>query len=249
MVKAQQLRYLQAMGIDVWLPRAQDETEHANARSDDQTSHIEVSAPETTGAAPTAAADGFTDTDWTALRAQVAACTACGLHKTRKQTVFGVGDANAAWMIVGEAPGAEEDRQGEPFVGRAGQLLNTMLAAIGLKREQVFIANILKCRPPGNRDPRPEEAAACEHFLLTQLAMVRPKLILALGRVAAQNLLRSTMPLGRLRGRRHSYTGIPLIATYHPAYLLRSPAGKRKAWEDLLFARSIAREPGPSDAA
>jgi DNA polymerase len=136
-------------------------------------------------------------------------------------------------MVIGEAPGAEEDRQGEPFVGRAGQLLNAMLLAIGLQRDQVFIANILKCRPPGNRDPRPEEALKCEPFLLRQVALVRPRVILAVGGIAAQNLLKSQEPVGKMRGRAFQFEGIPVVVSYHPAYLLRSPEQKAKSWQDL----------------
>jgi DNA polymerase len=180
------------------------------------------------------------DIDWDPLREAVAACTACDLCKTRTQTVFGVGNTRAEWLIIGEAPGAEEDRQGEPFVGRAGQLLNAMLLAIGLPRETVFIANILKCRPPGNRDPKPEEVVKCLPFLSAQIALLKPKVILAVGRIAAQNLLATDAPLSRLRGKLHSFgaANTPLVITYHPAYLLRTPADKRKAWEDLKFARS-----------
>jgi DNA polymerase len=174
------------------------------------------------------------------LRLAVRDCTACALHQGRTQTVFGVGAESARWMIVGEAPGAEEDRQGEPFVGPAGQLLNEMLRAVGLARDAVFIANILKCRPPDNRDPRPEEVAACAGHLAAQIRLVGPQLILAVGRVAAQNLLQQAVPVGRLRGRVHHYgaAAIPLVVTYHPAYLLRSPAEKRKAWDDLRLARA-----------
>ena len=178
---------------------------------------------------------------WKNLRAEIAGCTKCDLHRTRTQTVFGVGNPTASWLIIGEAPGAEEDRQGEPFVGAAGQLLNEMLRALRIERAQVFIANILKCRPPDNRDPRPEEAAACGGYLDRQIALIAPKLILAVGRIAAVTLLRQDVPLARLRGRVHSYgeSRVPLVATYHPAYLLRSPGQKRKAWEDLRFARSV----------
>ena len=148
-------------------------------------------------------------------------------------------------MIVGEAPGADEDRQGEPFVGKAGQLLNEMLRAVGLSREHVYIANILKCRPPSNRDPRSDEVASCMDFLQRQVAMVQPRLILAVGRIAAQNLLDEDQPVGRLRGRIHSFgeQGVPVVVTYHPAYLLRSPGQKRKAWEDLCLARSVVEAP------
>jgi uracil-DNA glycosylase len=179
--------------------------------------------------------------DWAELRARVAACTRCSLCQTRTQTVFGVGNQQAEWLIVGEAPGAEEDRQGEPFVGRAGQLLNSMLRAIGLAREQVYIANVLKCRPPGNRDPASGEAAECLPYLEQQIALLKPKLMLAVGRIAAQNLLRTDVTLGRLRQQVHRFglSQVPLVVTYHPAYLLRTPTDKRKAWEDLKFAREV----------
>jgi len=185
-----------------------------------------------------------TATDWEHLRAEVSACTACALHKTRTQTVFGVGPSIADWMFIGEAPGADEDRQGEPFVGRAGRLLNAMIEAIGLKREEIYIANILKCRPPNNREPEPSESLSCESFLLRQIALVNPKIILAVGRIAAQNLLATTTPIGQMRGRRFVFrdTGIPVVVTYHPAYLLRSPLQKRRSWEDLLLARTVYAE-------
>jgi DNA polymerase len=152
-----------------------------------------------------------------------------------------VGNLQAEWLIVGEAPGAEEDRQGEPFVGRAGQLLNSMLRAVGLAREQVYIANVLKCRPPGNRDPSPTEAAECLPYLERQIALLKPKVMLAVGRIAAQNLLRTDKTLGSLRQQVHRFgaSQVPLIVTYHPAYLLRTPADKRKSWEDLKFAREV----------
>lgn len=186
---------------------------------------------------------------WERLAADVAACTACGLHATRTQTVFGVGDRRAEWLVIGEAPGAEEDRKGEPFVGRAGQLLDAMLLAIGLPRERVFIANVLKSRPPNNRDPRPDEVAACLPFLLRQIALLQPRILLVVGRIAAQNLLGTQETIGRLRGRVHHFGAerIPTVVTYHPAYLLRSPAEKRKAWEDLKLARRVHRELPPRD--
>jgi len=178
---------------------------------------------------------------WERLAAEVRACTRCGLHKTRTQTVFGVGRRDAELFVIGEAPGADEDRQGEPFVGRAGQLLNAMLRAIGLPRSEVYIANILKCRPPGNRDPQPEEASACTPYLSRQIALVRPRAILAVGRIAAQWLLQSDAPIGRLRGRVFHYgeSGTPLIVTYHPAYLLRSPLAKATAWTDLCMVKDL----------
>ncbi|HKK04838.1 MAG TPA: uracil-DNA glycosylase [Gammaproteobacteria bacterium] len=182
--------------------------------------------------------------DWEALASRVAGCTACELHRSRTQTVFGVGDRRADWLVIGEAPGAEEDRQGEPFVGRAGQLLNNMLLAIGLKREQVYIANILKCRPPKNRDPRPEEVVCCEPYLARQVALLQPKIILAVGRIAAQNLLKTDTSLARMRGRVFNYgeSQVPVVVTYHPAYLLRTPRDKRKTWEDLQFATRVYNE-------
>ena len=171
---------------------------------------------------------------WEALAAAVHGCRRCELCESRTQAVFGVGDRRARLMIVGEAPGAEEDRQGEPFVGRAGRLLNAMLRAVGLDRERVFIANILKCRPPRNRDPQPAEVAQCMPYLRRQIELISPALILCVGRIAAQNLLATDTPIGRLRGSLHRLeTGVPVIVTYHPAYLLRSPGEKRKAWEDL----------------
>lgn len=196
---------------------------------------------------------------WLQLREAVAGCTACRLCESRTQAVFGVGHPNAHWMIIGEAPGEQEDRQGEPFVGKSGQLLDNMLRALGLSREpgvaqpegvsakdplgsdparQVFIANTLKCRPPGNRNPDPEELTQCEPYLLRQIELVQPKIILAMGRFAVQSLLRTTEPIGKLRGRVHRFEGVPLIVTYHPAYLLRNLQEKSKAWDDLCLARS-----------
>jgi DNA polymerase len=175
---------------------------------------------------------------WIELKQAVPACTACGLHKSRTQTVFGVGDEQADWMLIGEAPGAEEDRLGEPFVGQAGRLLDNMLAAIELRRgEHVYIANVLKCRPPGNRNPQPEEVAKCTPHLLKQIELVRPKLIVAMGRFAAQTLLNTDASIASLRGRVYRYAGVALVVTYHPAYLLRNLPDKAKAWADLVFAR------------
>ncbi|MEJ2760696.1 MAG: uracil-DNA glycosylase [Gammaproteobacteria bacterium] len=223
-----QRHYLHLMGVDVWLPR------HART---------EAGPPEQ--AIPPARGT-VQDKDWESLRAEVASCVKCPLHKGRTQTVFGVGNPRAGIMLIGEAPGAEEDRQGEPFVGRAGKLLNAMLAAVGYAREDVFIANILKCRPPKNRDPRPEEVSACEPYLKRQIELVHPRIILALGRVAAQNLLKVDTPIGRMRGRCYEYPEprIPVVVTYHPAYLLRSPREKRKSWQDLRFAMQIYNENG-----
>jgi DNA polymerase len=250
--------YLRAMDIVVWLPR--ESLPHSAAPTD------LVTASEPSSEASTAMPGGAhipstdvtarskvpaelgnpdpTDSslDWEGLQARVQACTACALHRTRTQTVFGVGNRGADWLIIGEAPGEQEDLKGEPFVGRAGQLLNEMLRAVGLSREVVYIANILKCRPPQNRDPLPEEAAACEGFLRRQLALIRPSIILAVGRIAAQNLLKTDRPIGKLRGSVHRYAEIPLVVTYHPAYLLRSPLEKRKAWDDLQLAQRALRE-------
>jgi DNA polymerase len=175
--------------------------------------------------------------DWTALREAVARCVDCTLHKKRNKTVFGVGDENADWMFIGEGPGADEDAQGDPFVGQAGRLLDNMLAAVDLARDRnVYIANVVKCRPPGNRNPEPDEAQKCEAYLQRQIELIRPKLIIALGRVAALNLLARDASIASLRGRVLDYKGTPLIVTYHPAYLLRTPGDKAKAWEDLCFA-------------
>ena len=176
--------------------------------------------------------------DWTELKQMVRTCTDCPLHAGRKQSVFGVGDERADWLFVGEGPGAEEDARGEPFVGQAGRLLDNMLAAIGLKRGQdVYIANVLKCRPPGNRTPEPLEALRCEPYLLRQIQMIAPRLIVALGKTAASNLLHTEASIGSLRGRLQDFRGTPLIVTYHPAYLLRNLIDKAKAWEDLCYAR------------
>lgn len=190
---------------------------------------------------------GIETMGWPALREAVASCQACSLCQSRTQAVFGVGNEQAQWMIVGEAPGEQEDKQGEPFVGRAGQLLDRMLAALDLTRaeaeatRQVFIANVLKCRPPANRNPQPQEVAQCEPYLQRQIALVQPKVILAMGRFAVQSLLKSTEPIGKLRGRVHEVAGVPVIVTYHPAYLLRSPADKALAWDDLCLAREVMR--------
>lgn len=176
--------------------------------------------------------------DWNSLAPHIAACTACGLCRTRKQTVPGVGTQGAQWMFVGEGPGAEEDREGEPFVGQAGRLLDNMLKAVGLARDKdTYIANVVKCRPPANRDPEPDEVAQCAPYLERQVELVKPKLIVALGRFAAQTLLDTDAKVGALRGRVHDYRGTPLIVAYHPAYLLRNLPEKARAWEDLLFAR------------
>ena len=191
---------------------------------------------------PDAGAGAVAAMDWHALRQCVTTCTGCALHKTRNQTVFGVGDEQADWLFVGEGPGADEDAQGEPFVGQAGRLLDNMLAAIDLKRDhKVYIANVVKCRPPGNRNPEPAEAAACAGYLQRQIELIRPRLIVALGKVAAVHLLGRDASIAGLRGTVHQYRGIPLIVTYHPAYLLRTLPDKARAWEDLCFARETMR--------
>ena len=206
----------------------------------------EAALPSSTRSATSPPA-GIRSMDWPALRAAVADCRACSLCESRTQTVFGVGHLKAHWMVVGEAPGEQEDLQGEPFVGKSGQLLDNMLRALGLSRtalgdeddpaKQVFIANTLKCRPPGNRNPLPQELSECEPYLVRQIELVRPRIILAMGRFAVQSLLRTTEPIGKLRGRVHQFQGVPLIVTYHPAYLLRNLEDKAKAWDDLCLAR------------
>ncbi len=218
-----------------------------------------VARPITGGASqPTPIADivlgprpvGIETMDWPALRDAVAGCQACGLCQSRTQPVFGTGHPQADWMLVGEAPGEQEDKQGEPFVGRAGQLLDRMLQAVDLTRaqaeahQQVFIANVLKCRPPANRNPLPQEVAQCEPFLLRQMALVQPKVVLAMGRFAVQSLLKSSEPIGKLRGRVHEVAGVPVVVTYHPAYLLRNPADKALAWDDLCLAREVMAQAG-----
>ena len=214
-------QYLEAMGIPVWVLRdaADPEQDADEVRSD--------------------------DADWTELQEAVRSCTKCDLHRGRTQTVFGVGSQTADLLIIGEAPGAEEDRRGEPFVGRAGQLLNAMLAAIHLAREDVYIANILKCRPPDNRDPKGEEAATCTPYLQRQIDLLQPRVILALGRIAAQWLLQSNAPIGRLRGRTFEYGShsTPMVVSYHPAYLLRSPLQKSRSWDDLKLVKRLLRDP------
>jgi DNA polymerase len=235
-----QYTVLQAMEIPVWLERhpAQDAGPVIFPEVDNSAAVEEVlEQPKVEVPSPAEPRDTST-WSWQELESAVSDCRLCTLHEGRTQTVFGTGNQQAEWMLIGEAPGAEEDKQGLPFVGRAGQLLNAMLAAIGLQREQVYIANIVKCRPPGNRDPKPEEAAACSAYLKRQIELVNPRVILVLGKVAAHNLLATEEPLGKLRGAPYLYadTGIPVIVTYHPAYLLRKPSEKRKSWEDLKLA-------------
>ena len=207
------------MGIDVWVSRAS-----AHSGQPAVVSHAEQETP-------TSAADS-----WAALEAEVENCTRCALCTTRTRTVFGAGNKQADWMLVGEAPGQHEDEQGLPFVGNAGLLLTEMLRAIGLTREDVFITNILKCRPPNNRDPHIDEIERCNDYLQRQQRLIQPKIILAVGRIAAQTLLKTDEPLSRLRGKTHAFNNTPVVVVYHPAYLLRSLPDKRKAWQDLTLA-------------
>ncbi len=224
MDNATRLQYLEAMGIDVWVPRASADHEQA------MTPDVIVDNAQQESA-----------DSWEALQAEVAPCAKCELCKTRTQTVFGSGNKNAEWMFIGEAPGQSEDQQGLPFVGKAGQLLTEMLRAIDLDREEVFIANVVKCRPPANRDPEPIEIESCKPYLLRQMALIKPKIIVVLGRVAAQALLNTDEPIGKLRGRIHALNDTPVVVVYHPAYLLRSLLDKRKAWADLKLAMQTVK--------
>ena len=256
MTGERRIQYLQAIGIDLWVRRGGDVRAAPEAIAAPPGAAPTARAAAAPAATPIAPATAVTapplemtpaeiTARWEALSSQVLNCKRCPLHATRTQGVLGVGPKRADWLVIGEAPGAEEDRRGEPFVGAAGQLLDAMLRAIGLDRKtNVYIANVLKSRPPGNRDPKPEEVAACLPYLVEQIALLRPKIMLAVGRIAAQNLLGTDTPLGRLRGRVHRFGELntPLVVTYHPAYLLRTPADKRKAWEDLKFARSVYQQ-------
>ncbi len=219
-MQARRLEILEALGVAAYVPR-----ERVPAAQ---------SAAPVPGEAP----------DWDALAEAVRGCRLCGLCATRTQTVFGVGDRNARLMVIGEAPGADEDRQGEPFVGRAGILLNSMLRAAGFARGDVYVANVLKCRPPQNRDPSDEEAGRCLPYLRRQIELVNPDAILCVGRIAAQRLLDTDTPIGKLRGRVHELDGRPVVVTYHPAYLLRSPGEKRKSWDDLKLALGVLASGG-----
>ena len=232
------LYYLDQMGIQAWVPQISKKDKSESNVNDYFSNNVQQADSILKNVKSNAEhfAESFEE-----LKQTVASCTLCDLHRTRTQTVFGVGHPAADWLIIGEAPGADEDRVGEPFVGRAGQLLTNMLRAIGLAREEVFIANMLKCRPPNNRDPQQHELASCRPYLRQQIEFIQPKIILAVGRIAAQSLLNTDTPIGRMRGKKYTYedTEIPVVATYHPAYLLRSPQQKRKAWEDLKFALEI----------
>ena len=223
------LQYLEAMGIDVWISR--------------QSTQVEYQLVADTDVQPIKQAEKPSEADdWAVLQKQVAECQRCELCNTRTQTVFGAGNKNADWMFIGEAPGQNEDLEGMPFVGQAGTLLTEMIRAIGLERDSVYIANILKCRPPNNRDPKVEEVKACHDYLQQQITLIKPKIILAVGRIAAQTLLETSEPLSKLRGRPHQLMGIPLVVVYHPAYLLRSLLEKRKAWQDLQMAIKVYQE-------
>ena len=230
MDNALRLQYLEAMGIEVWVPRALVKGRQP-LFSEVVTDNIE---PETAAASTT--------DNWDELQAEVAGCTKCALCKTRIQTVFGSGNRKADWMLVGEAPGQHEDEQGLPFVGNAGLLLTEMLRAIGLSREEVFITNILKCRPPSNRDPQAGEVESCNTYLQRQMKLIQPEIILAVGRIAAQTLLKTDEPLARLRGKIHTFNNTPVVVVYHPAYLLRSLSEKRKAWQDLQLAIQTVKD-------
>jgi DNA polymerase len=250
---ARQRAMLAEMGVQLFMPPAREpETpaqEAAPARPVEASVVVQPNvrpdvrpATVTLGARPT----GVGQMDWEALAASVAGCHACKLCQSRRNTVFGVGDTRADWLIVGEAPGENEDLQGEPFVGQAGKLLDNMLKSLGVsRRNKAYIANVLKCRPPGNRNPEPEEVAQCEPFLRRQVELLQPRIILAMGRFAVQSLLQTTEPIGRLRGRAHAYNGVPLVVTYHPAYLLRNLPDKAKAWADLCLAQSLITEKPP----
>ena len=266
----QNAQYLQAMGIQSWASRTQPLTSVVEKLAekvveeviedtvdDVKENVVSVEVPAETpavivdavesGIVPTTTDVEISQLDWSALQSTVSSCTACGLHESRTNTVFGIGAHQAQVMVIGEAPGADEDQQGEPFVGPAGQLLNNMLLAIGYKREQVYIANILKCRPPGDRDPQPEEVSQCESYLKRQIALVKPKVILAVGRIAAHNLMKVDTPIGKMRGKQYQYSDTPVVVTYHPAYLLRKPSEKGKSWDDLRLALSILHAENESE--
>lgn len=241
-------RYLDAMGITRWVrrdlaPVPTDSDVVANPASEPEVAVSLAEARRDIAAEKRPVILDVSQSDWSSLRDAVSGCHKCGLAEGRTQTVFGVGNEKADWLIIGEAPGEQEDLKGEPFVGRAGLLLTNMIKAVGFERDAVYIANVVKCRPPRNRDPQPEEVLACSSYLKRQIALIQPKLVLVVGRVAAQHLLNTTDAVGKLRGKLHQYPGTqtPLIVTYHPAYLLRRPIEKRKSWEDLKFALSAYR--------
>jgi DNA polymerase len=235
MTNAERLQYLDALGIDVWVPRTNAESDPVSSQNDHPRLNVESNS-----ALPISNSTllkSKTDSPaWLRLQHEVSECQKCSLSTTRKQTVFGAGSLLADVMLIGEAPGESEDQQGLPFVGKAGQLLTEMIRAMGLQRDEVFICNILKCRPPNNRDPKAEEVHACGDYLQRQITQIQPRLIMAVGRIAAQQLLQSDASLAKLRGTVHRLGKIPVIALYHPAYLLRSPLEKRKAWNDIQIA-------------
>lgn len=231
--QARRRHYLEAMGIDIWLSKAANPGPGLSDAVDATIVNAAHSAP-----AENSSETGNIAQVWQSLADEVSRCRLCSLCETRTQTVFGSGNKRADWMLIGEAPGQQEDIQGQPFVGRAGALLTEMLRAIGLSSDDVYIANTLKCRPPGNRDPKPEETAQCRQYLNRQIALIKPKIILAVGRISAQTLLATDAPVARLRGKIHTLNDTPLVVVYHPAYLLRNPIDKRKAWQDLQFALS-----------
>jgi DNA polymerase len=253
---AEHLKFFEQLGVDgisrdpVWRKRAisavlaEPSAGHAGEQAEPDATEGAVTGslpPQESAASRRAEAGTGGMRMLTVLREEIGpACTRCKLHTLgRKQVVFGVGNPDADLMFVGEAPGADEDLQGEPFVGRAGQLLTKIIEAIGLRRDEVYIANIIKCRPPGNRNPEPDEVEQCEPFLFQQVAAIKPKVIVALGKFAAQSLLRTTDPITRLRGRSFNYRGATLIPTFHPAYLLRNPSAKREVWDDMKRVRAI----------
>ncbi|MHB9117519.1 MAG: uracil-DNA glycosylase [Burkholderiales bacterium] len=233
--------FLQEMGLGpVWRRR---QVKAAPAEVEPEPAAAPVETLETVPPVAASPAMGVSQLGWAELKSRVSECALCGLHSTRKQAVFGVGDERADWLFVGEAPGEEEDAKGEPFVGQAGRLLDNMLKSIGLQRgRQVYIANVLKCRPPGNRNPGPDEVACCKPYLQRQIELIQPKLIVTLGKFAAQTLLGQEASIASLRGTVHDYRGIPLVATYHPAYLLRKLTEKARAWEDLCLARQTMED-------
>ncbi|MGJ0486690.1 MAG: uracil-DNA glycosylase [Methylomicrobium sp.] len=250
------LLYLEAMGITVWRPKASNvsiplfTSEAGNhkqpepfASSGEDTAYIasidQPDSPDNSGYATPSTVAGM---DWEELESTVSVCPKCRLCETRTQTVFGSGSKKADWLVIGEGPGQQEDLQGKPFVGPAGQLLTEMLRAIGLDREEVYITNIVKCRPPNNRDPKPDEAEACRPYLDRQIELIQPKIILAAGRIAAQSLLQTEAAVSKLRGKVHTLNQTPVVVVYHPSYLLRSPTEKKKAWLDLQLALNTYRE-------
>lgn len=256
MDNALRLLYLEAMGITVWRPKVPSISLPALApdadgdvspeplvtRSADTTYAASDHQPDSSHNSDYAPPSSVAGMDWDELAATVSVCPKCRLCETRTQTVFGSGDKKADWLIIGEGPGQQEDLQGLPFVGPAGQLLTEMLRAIGLSRNEVYITNIVKCRPPNNRDPKPDEADACRPYLDRQIELIQPKIILAAGRIAAQSLLRTEAPVSRLRGKVHTLNRTPVVVVYHPSYLLRSPNEKKKAWLDLQLALSTYLE-------